>query len=60
MCIILAIVAFVIKNIGGEFYENAREIYYSNLNNSVIIDMQNDNNKDFISDTINENYFQEN
>lgn len=60
VCIILAIVAFVIKSVGGDFYKNAREIYYSNLNNSIIIDMKNDNNKDFISDTINENKSQEN
>ncbi len=54
VCIILAIAAYVIKSFGGEFYDNVKEMYYTNLNNSIIIDMQNDDNDDFIREAINE------
>lgn len=54
VCILIAIAAYVIKSFGGEFYENVKELYYSNLNNSIIIDMKNDNNFDFVKDAIDE------
>ncbi len=42
VCIIIALAAFVLKNIGGEVYETARDWYYSNLNSSVIFDTNSD------------------
>lgn len=42
-CILIAIIAFIIKSFGGEVYAAAREWYYSQLNNSVIFDNKNDN-----------------
>lgn len=54
VCILLAIAAYVIQSIGGELYENVREFYYSNLNNSIIININNDNNSDFVKDAIDE------
>ncbi len=38
VCIIIALVAFALKNIGGDIYSNVREWYYSTLNNSVIFE----------------------
>ena len=54
LCILLAIAAYVIKSFGGEVYENVKEFYYSNLNNSIIVDLNNDNNADFVKDVIDE------
>lgn len=54
VCILLAIAAYVIKSIGGELYRNVRDFYYTNLNNSIIIEMDNDRNDQFVSDLINE------
>lgn len=54
VCILLAIAAFVIKSIGGELYNNVREFYYTNLNNSIIIEMDNDKNNQFMNGLINE------
>lgn len=44
ICILIALIAFIIKSFGGELYAVAREWYYSQLNNSVIFD---DKNGDF-------------
>ena len=44
MCILIALAAFIIKGVGGDFYAAAREVYYSQLNNSAIFD--NFNNSD--------------
>lgn len=38
LCILIALAAFVLKNIGGEWYETAREWYTENLNNTAIFD----------------------
>lgn len=38
LCILIALAALVIKSIGGDFYAQAREKYYSSLNNSAIFD----------------------
>lgn len=38
ICILIALAALLIKSFGGDFYASAREIYYSNLNNSAIFD----------------------
>ena len=37
-CILLAVAAFALKNIGGEFYRTARAWYYEQLNDTVIFD----------------------
>ncbi len=54
VCIIIAAAAFLIKSFGGELYENIREMYYVNLNNSVIVDIDNSNNADFVENIKNE------
>lgn len=36
VCIIIALAAFVLKFIGGDIYQNARNWYYTELNKSVI------------------------
>ncbi len=36
ICILIAIVALIIKTIGGDFYSFAREWYYSELDKSII------------------------
>lgn len=38
ICILIALAALLIKSFGGDFYASAREVYYSNLNNSAIFD----------------------
>ena len=38
VCILIALTAFLLKSFGGEFYSNASDWYYSQLNNSVIFD----------------------
>lgn len=38
ICILIALAALLIKSFGGDFYASARELYYSNLNNSAIFD----------------------
>ena len=43
ICILIALIAFIIKSFGGELYAVAREWYYSQLNNSVIFDDKNGN-----------------
>lgn len=37
-CIIIALTAFAIKNIGGSVYDTVREWYYSELNSSLIFE----------------------
>ena len=37
-CILLAVAAFALKNIGGEVYRTARAWYYEQLNDTVIFD----------------------
>lgn len=50
VCILLAIAAYAVKNIGGDLYEEVRAFYYNNINNSIIIDIDNSNNSDFVSE----------
>lgn len=38
ICILIGVSAFVLKSVGGETYNNIRELYYSHLNNTVIFD----------------------
>lgn len=38
VCIIIALLAFMLKSFGGEFYTMAHDWYYSELNNSAIFD----------------------
>ncbi len=38
LCILIAIMAFVLKSMGGDAYTAIREWYSSNLNNSAIFD----------------------
>ena len=38
VCIIIALLAFMLKSFGGEFYTMAQDWYYSQLNNSAIFD----------------------
>lgn len=54
LCIIIAVAAYVIKNIGGDLYKNVREYYYTNLNNSIIIDMEKDTNDTAIKAILND------
>ena len=42
VCIIIILVAFIIKSFGGELYKNTNEWYYSNLNSSAIFDNTNE------------------
>jgi len=48
VCILIALTAFVIKSLGGEFYNISREWYYSNINESAIFDDRNEFNLDNI------------
>ena len=41
LCLLIALSAFAIKTIGGDLYENCREMYYAELNNSAIFDGRN-------------------
>ncbi len=38
ICLIIALAAFIIKGIGGDFYNQIRSFYYSNLNSSAVFD----------------------
>lgn len=38
VCILLAVAAFALKNIGGEVYQSAREWYFSALNSTVLFE----------------------
>lgn len=38
ICILIAIIAFFLKNSDSEVYHTAKEWYFSNLNNSVIFE----------------------
>ncbi len=40
ICVLAGISAFVLKSVGGETYNNIRELYYSYLNNTVIFDSE--------------------
>ena len=40
--IIIALAAFLLKNMGGTFYSTAHDWYYSNLNSSAIFDGNSD------------------
>lgn len=53
VCIILAVAAFVLKSVGGEIYDEIKTFYFDNINNSIIIEMDNDNNSNFVSDILN-------
>lgn len=56
VCIVIALAAFIIKNIGGDIYNNVKKMYYDNLNNSVIIDFEKDSNDQPIREIIDELY----
>ena len=53
VCILLAIAAFAVKSIGGELYNEVRTFYYNNINNSIIIETDNNNNLSFVSEILN-------
>ncbi len=36
ICLLLALAAFIIKTVGGDFYAAARQWYYGELNKSII------------------------
>ena len=36
ICLLIALAAFIIKTIGGDFYANTRQWYYGELNKSII------------------------
>lgn len=38
VCVLLAVAAFALKNIGGEVYQSAREWYLSALNSTVLVE----------------------
>lgn len=38
ICLIIALAAFIIKGIGGDFYNQIRSFYYSNLSSSAVFD----------------------
>ncbi len=38
LCIIIALLALILKGVGGDTYSAAHDWYYSNLNNSAIFD----------------------
>lgn len=42
LCIIIALAAFILKNMGGTFYGTAHDWYYSSLNNSAVFDGNSD------------------
>lgn len=37
-CVLLGLAAFVLKSVGGEVYQTAREWYYRQLNSSIIFE----------------------
>lgn len=52
LCLIIAAAAFTVKTVGGDIYSNIKEFYFQNLDNSIIIDLNNSFNNDFVN-----NYF---
>ncbi len=44
LAVIILIVAFVLKNYGGNLYTTVSDWYFSNLNNSLVITMNTENN----------------
>lgn len=60
VCIIIAAAAFVIKTIGGSFYENIRNFYYTNINNSVITEFDGTSSESVVQDIINETEIRKN
>lgn len=38
LCLLIALIAFVLKSIGGELYETVHNWYYTELNNSAVFD----------------------
>ena len=38
ICLLTALAAFVLKSVGGDIYQTAREWYFSSLNNTAIFD----------------------
>ena len=53
VCILAAAAAFAIKNIGGELYDKAKTLYCENMNNSIIIEMDNQQNFNYVRDLLN-------
>ncbi len=53
--VVIAVTLFLIKSFGGSVYENIRNFYFTNMNNSVITEFS-DDSEDSLSDVIyNEN-----
>lgn len=38
ICLLIALFAYTVKNIGGDFYTNLRDWYYSNLNSTLVVE----------------------
>ena len=38
ICVLIALFAYTVKNIGGNFYTNIRDWYYSNLNSTLVVE----------------------
>ncbi len=49
VCIVIAAAAFIVKYSGGDIYANIKDIYFQNLDNSIIIDLNNSFNNDFVN-----------
>lgn len=45
VCVLICLFAYVVKNIGGDFYSDIRTWYYDNLNSTLVVD--NDTEIDF-------------
>ena len=55
ICVAIAIALFIIKYIGGSLYENIKEYYLTNINNSVITEFNLSSGNDFASTLADEN-----
>ena len=53
VCILLAIAAYMLKSVSGELYEEFKAFYNDNINNSIITEINNSNNADFVSEFLN-------
>lgn len=38
ICLLIALFAYTVKNIGGDFYANLHNWYYSNLNRTLVVE----------------------
>lgn len=41
LCLLIGLAAYALKSVGGEWYNQAREWYYTNLNNTAVFDSKN-------------------